>query len=208
MRRAAARPRRSCRRDTAPATAPPRCRRARRRSSTRSRRDGAGADAASPRSTPMSPGASSSDGPNGPEIEADLEVPERGMKIKFSLHKNADETLPGEPSRRGGGRHAGRFPRQGRSGSIPRIVLKPTEDGPRPAAGRRGGQGRRRLLLDRAVGGRRPTSPTNLALIRERGLDRPALRLRDRPARHPHLREGRPGDRAFEQALAAWTTPG
>jgi tetratricopeptide (TPR) repeat protein len=64
------------------------------------------------------------DGPHGPEIEANLDVPDRNMSIKFSLHKNLDDTLPAS--------HLIEVvvdkPVRGRAiDSIPRIVLKPTE---------------------------------------------------------------------------------
>jgi hypothetical protein len=143
-------------------------------------------------------------GANGPEIEADLQVPERGMKIKFSIHKNADTTLPASHLIEVVVDTPGDFPGKGIK-SVPRIVMKPTEEArgqPLVGAPAKVTDGFFWVALSAADA----DISANLALLRERNwIDLPFVYDTGQRAILT-FEKGTPGDRVFEKAISAWGT--
>jgi hypothetical protein len=144
------------------------------------------------------------DGPNGPEVEANLAVPDRNMNITFSLHKNADDTLPASHLVEVVVDTPADFP--GKSiGSIPRIVLKPTESArgqPLVGAAAKVAEGFFWIALSSADN----DIASNLSLIRERNwIDLPFVYENGQRAILT-FEKGADGEAAFQQALAAWGT--
>jgi hypothetical protein len=144
------------------------------------------------------------DGPNGPEVEASLSVPERNMTITFSLHKNADNTLPASHLVEVVVDTPADFP--GKSiGSIPRIVLKPTESArgqPLVGAAAKVADGFFWIALSAADN----DIASNLSLIRERNwIDLPFVYENGQRAILT-FEKGPDGEAAFQQAFAAWGT--
>jgi hypothetical protein len=142
------------------------------------------------------------DGPNGPEVEASLDVPERNMTIKFSLHKNADDTLPASHLVEVVVDTPADFP--GKSiGSIPRIVLKPTEGArgqPLVGAAAKVADGFFWIALSAAES----DIASNLSLMRERNwIDLPFVYENGQRAILT-FEKGPDGEAAFQQAFAAW----
>ncbi|MCB1499195.1 MAG: hypothetical protein KDK07_05300 [Bauldia sp.] len=144
------------------------------------------------------------DGPNGPEVQADLTVPERNMTIRFSLHKNADEALPAShlvevvadtPSDSPGKAIA----------NIPRIVLKPTEGArgqPLVGAAAKVADGFFWIALSAAD----TDIASNLSLMRDRNwIDLPFVYENGQRAIIT-FEKGPEGEAAFQQAFAAWGT--
>ncbi len=128
------------------------------------------------------------DGTNGPEVVANLDVPDRGLKVRLNFHKNNDKSLPASHLIEVVVTTTPAFPGKSVTG-IPRLVLKPSEDARgQPLIGATA-KVAGRSLLGGAVGaaGRRRQQHGTAQGPR---LDRPAAGLRDRPARHPDLREG------------------
>jgi hypothetical protein len=143
-------------------------------------------------------------GANGPTIEANLQVPERNLKIKMTIHKNADKSLPAShlieilvdtpPD----------FPGKGIK-KVPRIVMKQTdEDGGEPLVGADA------KITDGffwiALSASEADISANLALLRERDwIDLPFVYESGQRAiltfeKGPH------GDRVLQKAMAAWQT--
>lgn len=145
-------------------------------------------------------------GPNGPEIEADLQVPERGMKIKFSIHKNSDTTLPASHLIEVVVDTPPDFPGKGIK-SVPRIVMKPTEEAhgqPLVGAPAKVTDGFFWVALSAADA----DISANLALLRERNwIDLPFVYTTGQRAILT-FEKGTPGERVFEKAIAAWTSQG
>jgi hypothetical protein len=142
------------------------------------------------------------DGPNGPEVQADLTVPERNMTIRFSLHKNADEALPAShlvevvadtPADDPGKAIA----------NIPRIVLKPTEGSrgqPLVGAAAKVADGFFWIALSAAD----TDIASNLSLMRDRNwIDLPFVYENGQRAIIT-FEKGPEGEAAFQQAFAAW----
>lgn len=164
--------------------------------------DGAGADAAVTSVNAAVTWTFVGDGPNGPEVEANLEVPDRDMTIKFSLHKNADETLPASHLVEVVVDTPADFP--GKSiGSIPRIVLKPTEGArgqPLVGAAAKVADGFFWIALSAADN----DIAANLSLIRDRNwIDLPFVYENGQRAILT-FEKGPDGEAAFRQAFAAW----
>ena len=125
---------------------------------------------------------------NGPSVVANLDVPERGLKIRLTIHKNTDKTLPASHLIEVVVNTTAAFPGKGIT-SIPRLVLKPSEDArgqPLIGATAKVADGLFWIALS-ALPCRRQEQH---AAAQGARLDRPAAGLRDRPARHPDLREG------------------
>lgn len=145
-------------------------------------------------------------GPNGPEIQADLQVPERGMKIKFSIHKNSDTTLPASHLIEVVVDTPPDFPGKGIK-SVPRIVMKPTEEArgqPLVGAPAKVTDGFFWVALSAADA----DISANLALLRERNwIDLPFVYNTGQRAILT-FEKGTPGERVFEKAVAAWTSQG
>jgi hypothetical protein len=144
------------------------------------------------------------DGPNGPEVEANLEVPARDMTIRFSLHKNADDTLPASHLIEVVVDTPADFPGQS-IGSIPRIVLKPTEGArgqPLVGAAAKVADGFFWIALSAAES----DIAANLSLMRERNwIDLPFVYENGQRAILT-FEKGPDGEAAFRQAFAAWGT--
>jgi hypothetical protein len=145
-------------------------------------------------------------GANGPEIQADLQVPERGMKIKFSIHKNSDTTLPASHLIEVVVDTPPDFPGKGIK-SVPRIVMKPTEEArgqPLVGAPAKVTDGFFWVALSAADA----DISANLALLRERNwIDLPFVYNTGQRAILT-FEKGTPGDRVFEKAITAWTSQG
>jgi hypothetical protein len=145
-------------------------------------------------------------GPNGPEVQADLQVPERGMKIKFTIHKNSDTTLPASHLIEVVVDTPPDFPGKGIK-SVPRIVMKPTEEArgqPLVGAPAKVTDGFFWVALSAADA----DISANLALLRERNwIDLPFVYNTGQRAILT-FEKGTPGDRVFEKAITAWTGEG
>ncbi|MBN9021734.1 MAG: hypothetical protein J0H08_06525, partial [Rhizobiales bacterium] len=145
-----------------------------------------------------------SDGPNGPEVEAALDVPDRNMTIKFSLHKNADESLPASHLVEVVVDTPSDFPGKA-IGSIPRIVLKPTEGArgqPLVGAAAKVADGFFWIALSAAEN----DIASNLSLMRDRNwIDLPFVYENGQRAIIT-FEKGPDGEAAFQQAFAAWGT--
>ncbi|WP_421724710.1 hypothetical protein [Bauldia sp.] len=143
-------------------------------------------------------------GPNGPEVEARLEVPERNMIVRFALHRNADDTLPASHLIQVTVDTPADFP-GGAVNEIPSVVLKPTEDD-------RGQQlvGAAVKVADGffwvALSANQNDIASNLALLRSRNwIDLPFVYGNGQRA-ILSFEKGGEGAQVFEQALAAWGT--
>ncbi len=164
--------------------------------------EGAGADAAVTAVDAVVTWRYVGDGPNGPEVAADLNVPGRNMTIKFSLHKNADDTLPASHLVEVVVDTPADFP--GKSiGSIPRIVLKPTEGArgqPLVGAAAKVADGFFWIALSAAES----DIASNLSLMRERSwIDLPFVYENGQRAILT-FQKGPDGEAAFQQAFNAW----
>jgi len=144
------------------------------------------------------------DGPNGPEVEASLDVPDRNMTIKFSLHKNADDSLPASHLVEVVVDTPADFPGKA-IGAIPRIVLKPTEGArgqPLVGAAAKVADGFFWIALSAADN----DIASNLSLMRERNwIDLPFVYENGQRAILT-FQKGPDGEAAFRQAFAAWGT--
>lgn len=142
------------------------------------------------------------DGINGPEIVADLDVPERNLKLKMAVRRNTDGTLPAShivevvldvPSD-----FAGRGVRD-----IPRIVFKPSEDArgqPLIGASAQVAPG----FFWIALSGVDVDVRTNRDLLRDRmWIDLPLVYETGQRAILT-FEKGDPGEQVFSRALAAW----
>ena len=143
-------------------------------------------------------------GANGPEIEADLQVPERNMKVKLTIHKNADKSLPASHLIEIQIDAPADLP--GKSvKKVPRLVMKPTEEA----------HGQPLVGIDAkitagyfwiALSGAEADLSANLALLRERDwIDLPFVYETGQRAILT-FEKGTPGERVFQKAMAAWTT--
>jgi hypothetical protein len=141
-------------------------------------------------------------GIGGPEAVANLDVPERGMKIKVSFRRNADPTLPASHVVEVNVTTPPNFP--GKSvKDVPRLVLKPSEDArgqPLIGASAKVADGFFWIALsgvDRDVA-------TNVALMKDQGwIDLPLVYDTGQRAILT-FEKGTPGERVFEKTLAAW----
>jgi hypothetical protein len=164
--------------------------------------EGAGADAAVTAVDAVVSWSYIGDGPNGPEVAANLDVPGRNMTIKFSLHKNGDDTLPASHLVEVVVDTPADFP--GKSiGSIPRIVLKPTEGArgqPLVGAAAKVADGFFWIALSAAES----DIASNLSLMRERNwIDLPFVYENGQRAILT-FEKGPDGEAAFQQAFNAW----
>lgn len=141
-------------------------------------------------------------GPTGPEVEASLTVPEREMKIRFALHKNTDQTLPASHLIEVVVDIPADFPGKAIK-TIPRIVMKPTEEARGQAL-----VGAPAKVTDGffwiALSADNQDVISNLGLLRERNwIDLPFVYETGQRAILT-FEKGTPGERVFEQAVAAW----
>ena len=142
------------------------------------------------------------DGPNGPEIDASLEVPERQMTVRFSLHKNSDDTLPASHLIEVTVDTPADFPGKGID-EIPRIVFKPSEDArgqPLVGAAAKVADG----FFWIALSANTNDIASNLELLRGREwIDLPFVYGNGQRAILT-FEKGPQGDKVFADALAAW----
>ncbi|MCP4380677.1 MAG: hypothetical protein GY798_04530 [Hyphomicrobiales bacterium] len=140
-------------------------------------------------------------GPNGPEVQAVLNVPGRGA-VRLGLHRNADETLPASHLVQVTVDTPASFPGGGIN-EIPSIVLKPSE-------GDRGQQlvGAALKVADGffwiALSANQNDIATNLALLRTKDwIDLPFVYANGQRALLT-FEKGSAGEQVFETALSAW----
>ncbi|MBB5752641.1 hypothetical protein [Prosthecomicrobium pneumaticum] len=142
------------------------------------------------------------DSPNGPEVQAIVDVPNRSMKVTVNIRKNTDQALPAShlveiivdtPSDFAAGGVK----------SVPAFVMKPTEAArgtPLDGAAAKVADG----FFWIAFSNDERLMSQNVALMRERDwIDLPIVYENDQRAILT-FEKGSPGQRAFEQALAAW----
>jgi hypothetical protein len=141
-------------------------------------------------------------GIGGPEAVANIDVPERGMKLKVSFRQNSDRTLPASHVVEVNVTTPPNFP--GKSiKDVPRLVLKPSEEArgqPLIGASAKVADGFFWIALssvDRDVA-------TNVALMKDQGwIDLPLVYDTGQRAILT-FEKGTPGERVFEKTLAAW----
>ncbi len=142
-------------------------------------------------------------GANGPAVIANLDVPERGLQIKMTFHKNTDKTLPASHLIEVVTHASADFPGKGIS-NIPRLVLKPAEDArgqPLIAASAKVSDGYFWIALSALDA----DVQSNLALLKDREwIDLPLVYQTGQRAILT-FEKGTTGDRAFASALAAWS---
>jgi hypothetical protein len=141
-------------------------------------------------------------GADGPAIIANLDVPERGLKIKLTFRKNTDKTLPASHLIEVVTTAASSFPGKG-IGNVPRLVLKPAEDArgqPLIGASAKVADGFFWIALSSID----TDVKNNLTLLKDREwIDLPLVYDTGQRAILT-FEKGTTGDRAFESALAAW----
>jgi hypothetical protein len=141
-------------------------------------------------------------GPDGPEIQAEINVPQRSMKVKLAIRKNVDETLPASHIVEMVVDTPADFPGQGIR-NIPRLVLKPGEDAagqPLIGAPALVAQGLYWIVLS----GVSADVTTNLGLLRDRSWIDLHMVYGNGQRAILNFEKGVPGERVFERALAAW----
>lgn len=140
--------------------------------------------------------------PNGPEIQANLDVPEKGMKVTLNIRKNNDSALPAShlveivvdtPANFAGGGVK----------SVPALVMKPTEESrgqPLDGAAAKVADG----FFWIAFSNDAQPMAQNVALLRERNwIDLPIVYNNDQRAILT-FEKGTPGQRVFDKAMTAW----
>jgi hypothetical protein len=141
-------------------------------------------------------------GTNGPEIQANIDVPDRNMKIRMSIRRNVDSTLPASHLIEIVVDTPADFPGKGIR-SVPRIVMKPTEEArgqPLIGASAKVADGFFWIALSSIDA----DVTSNLGLLRERDwIDLPFVYETGQRA-IVTFEKGTPGQRVFEKALAAW----
>jgi hypothetical protein len=142
------------------------------------------------------------DGINGPEIIGNVDVPERGLKVKLAIRRNTDETLPASHIVEVVVDAPGDFPGKGVR-DVPRVVFKPSEDArgqPLIGASARVAPG----FFWIALSGVQSDLTANLNLLRDRiWIDLPLVYDSGQRA-NLTIENGTPGERVFERALTAW----
>jgi hypothetical protein len=138
----------------------------------------------------------------GPSVEADLQIPSRKLKVKLTIHKNVDGSLPASHLIEVEIENAF-APNGKRIGDVRGIAMKSTE----PAAGTRLAGVAAKVSDDLfwiALSAAPADLSTNLALLRERDwIDMPFV-YEDGKRAIFTLEKGAAGDRVFREALAAW----
>ncbi len=143
------------------------------------------------------------DGADGAVVVANLDVPERGLKIKVTFRKNSDQSLPASHLIEIITQADGNFPGKSIS-NVPRLVLKPAEDArgqPLIGASAKVADGFFWIALSALDN----DIQNNLTLLKERSwIDLPLVYETGQRAILT-FEKGTPGERAVDQALAAWT---
>jgi hypothetical protein len=144
------------------------------------------------------------DGASGPEISADLNVPERGITIRLAIRRNDDPTLPASHLVETVINAPPDFPGKGIR-SVPRLVLKSGENergDPLIGAAAKVADGFFWIALSAAEA----DVERNLQLLRERSwLDLPVVYETGQRAILT-FEKGAQGAEVFENAFAAWNT--
>jgi hypothetical protein len=143
-------------------------------------------------------------GANGPEVVANLEVPERQMKIRLSIRRNTDSSLPASHLVEAVVDTPNDFPGKAIRG-IPRLVMKAAENErgqPLVGAAAKVADG----FFWIALSATDADVAQNLQLLRERSwIDVPVVYETGQRAIIT-FEKGSPGQRAFDRAFAAWST--
>ncbi len=144
------------------------------------------------------------DNANGPAVVANLDVPDRGLRVTLTIHKNSDKTLPASHLIEVVVTTTAAFP--GRSvSSIPRLVMKPSEDArgqPLIGATAKVQDG----LFWVALSALPADVDSNMSLLKDRDwIDLPLVYETGQRAILT-FEKGAPGDQALAQAMAAWGT--
>lgn len=141
-------------------------------------------------------------GSSGPEITANIDVPDRGMKIRLVIRRNTDPTLPASHLVETVINTPPDFPGKGIR-SVPRIVLKTSEDErglPLVGAAAKVADGFFWIALSASAA----DVVQNLKLLQERSwMDLPLVYETGQRAILT-FEKGTPGERVFEKAFAAW----
>jgi hypothetical protein len=139
---------------------------------------------------------------NGPSVVANLDVPDRGLKVRLTIHKNTDKTLPASHLIEVVVNTTAAFPGKGIS-SIPRLVLKPSEDArgePLVGATAKVSDG----LFWIALSALPADTQNNMSLLKGRDwIDLPLVYDTGQRAILT-FEKGTPGDRVLAQAMTAW----
>jgi hypothetical protein len=141
-------------------------------------------------------------GIDGPEVVAHIDVPERGLKIKMTLRRNTDQTLPASHVVEVVVDAPASFPGKGIR-DVPRLVMKPGEDArgqPLIGASAKVADG----FFWIALSGVEADITANLGLMKDREwIDLPLVYENGQRAILT-FEKGNPGDRVFDKALTAW----
>lgn len=139
---------------------------------------------------------------NGPSVVANVDVPQRGLSLRVLIHKNADKTLPASHLIEVTVHTSAAFPGKSIS-SIPRLVLKPSEDArgqPLIGATAKVSDG----LFWIALSALPADIQSNLSLLKDRDwIDLPLVYETGQRAILT-FEKGTPGDRVLAQAMTAW----
>ena len=140
---------------------------------------------------------------DGAEIVGNIDVPDRGMKIKLTFRRNTDKSLPASHVVEVVLDTPASFPGKGIR-DVPRIVMKPAEDArgqPLIAASAKVADG----FFWVGLSGVDTDIAANLRLLKQREwIDLPLVYESGQRAIIT-FEKGTPGDRVFDQALTAWT---
>jgi hypothetical protein len=141
-------------------------------------------------------------GINGPEIVGNVDVPDRSMKLKISIRRNTDSTLPASHVVEVVVDTPSDFPGGGVR-DVPRIVFKPAEDArgqPLIGASARVAPG----FFWIALSGVNSDMQNNLALLKDRvWIDLPLVYESGQRA-IVTIEKGEAGQQVFQTALSAW----
>jgi hypothetical protein len=141
-------------------------------------------------------------GIDGPEVVARINVPDRGLKIKLTLRRNTDQTLPASHVVEVVVDAPASFPGKGIK-DVPRLVMKPGEDArgqPLIGASAKVADG----FFWIALSGVDTDVTANLGLMKDREwIDLPLVYENGQRAILT-FEKGNPGDRVFDKALTAW----
>lgn len=141
------------------------------------------------------------DGEFGPELRADLEVPDRGLKIQFSIRKNTEAGFPASHIIAVNTDRSGDL--RATIASVPGIILKATED----AAGERLIGASTKVAPGYfwiALSGNDSDLTANMELLRAgKWIDLPLVARNGRRALLT-FPKGPAGEEAMAQAFAAW----
>ncbi len=142
-------------------------------------------------------------GTDGAEIVGNIDVPERAMKLKITMRRNTDETLPASHLVEVVIEAPASFPGKGIR-DVPRLVLKPSEEArgqPLIGASAKVADGFFWIGLSSEA----PDIASNLKLLKERTwIDLPLVYETGQRAILT-FEKGTTGERVFERALTAWT---